>query len=73
MSNSSNSRVHRPDYTKPYKPKKESKEFLSWCNLNLMPEDNKTPRIHYEMLDLALSHDDRVQIIVHRGGAKKQY
>jgi len=70
MSSMSNSRVYRPDYTKPYKPNKESIDFLSWCNLNLIEEDNKTPRIHYEMLDLTLSSEDRVQVIVHRGGAK---
>ncbi|NOQ31124.1 MAG: hypothetical protein GQ570_08390 [Helicobacteraceae bacterium] len=72
MSNSytRNDRVHRPDYTVPYRPSVESKNFLSWCNINLLAEDNKTPRIHYEMLDLTLSDEDRVQIIVHRGGAK---
>ena len=67
---STNSRVYRPDYTKPYRPKKESIDFMSWCNLNLIEEDNKTPRIHYEFLDLALSSEDKVQVIVHRGGAK---
>ena len=65
-----NHRVYRPDYTKPYKPKKESINFMSWCNLNLVEEDNKTPRIHYEMLDMTLADEDRVQVIVHRGGAK---
>ncbi|MCH9712819.1 MAG: hypothetical protein K0U20_09370 [Proteobacteria bacterium] len=65
-----NSRVYTPDYTVPYKPKKESLDFLSWCNLNLVEEDNKTPRMHYEMLDIVLSEEKRVQAIVHRGGAK---
>ena len=64
------SRIIRPDYTKPYYPKKESLEFLSWCNANLIAEDNKTPRIHYEMLDTVLSEEKRVQAIVFRGGAK---
>lgn len=63
-------RSYRPDYTVPYKPKEESKNFFSWCNLNLVEEDNKTPRIHYEFVDLALSKENRVQVIVHRGGAK---
>ena len=66
----SNDRCYTPDYTKPYHPKKESIEFLSWCNINLVAEDNKTPRMHYEMLDVVLSEEKRVQAIVHRGGAK---
>lgn len=66
----SKKRVHRPDYSKPYRPKKESLDFFSWCNLNLVAEDNITPRIHYEFVDMALSKENRVQVIVHRGGAK---
>lgn len=64
------SRIIRPDYTKPYMPKKESIEFFSWCNANLIAEDNKTPRIHYQMVDNVLSAEKKVQVIMFRGGAK---
>lgn len=63
-------RLTRPDYTKPYRPLKESIEFFSWCNANLVEEDNATPRIHYQMVDNVLSKENKVQVIMFRGGAK---
>jgi len=58
------------DYTKPYKPKKESLIFFSWVNLYLPPEGEETPKFHYIAIDLILSRHQFVQVLMFRGAAK---
>jgi predicted phage terminase large subunit-like protein len=61
----------RPDYNEPYLPKVTSRKFFSWVNLNIPREQNKTPRMHYQMIDELVGTDEiNVQAMVHRGGAK---
>jgi len=64
------SRLIRPDYTEPYKPKKESREFFSWVNVNIPNEEFTTPKMHYIMIDELFTEDINVQAMVHREGAK---
>ena len=71
MSNTlSNGTFIRPDYRIPYLPKDMSARFFSWVNLHITRESNKTPRMHYQMIDELLTEDQNVQAMVHRGGAK---
>lgn len=71
MSNTlSNGTFVRPDYRIPYLPKDMSARFFSWVNLHITRESNKTPRMHYQMIDELLTEDQNVQAMVHRGGAK---
>jgi len=64
------SRLIRPDYTVPYKPGKESREFFSWVNVNIPNEEFSTPKMHYIMIDELFTDDTNVQAMVHREGAK---
>ena len=71
MSNiSNNGNFIRPDYSVPYLPKEMSAMFFSWVNLHIPRESNKTPRMHYQIIDELLTEDQNVQAMVHRGGAK---
>lgn len=57
----------RPDYTKPYKPKKTSTEFFSWVNVNIPNEKFDTPKMHYQIIDYFFEENkDRLQAMVHR-------
>ena len=61
MSNTlSNGTFVRPDYRIPYLPKDMSARFFSWVNLHIARESNKTPRMHYQMIDELLTEDQNV-------------
>lgn len=66
-----NPRLIRPDYRLPYKPKVYSMKFFSWTHTHIPSEQNKTPKMHYQMYDeLIGTEEQNVQALVHRGGAK---
>ena len=66
-----NPRLIRPDYRLPYKPKVYSLKFFSWTHVHVPSEQNKTPKMHYQMYDELIGDDEQnVQALVHRGGAK---
>lgn len=60
----------RPDYSVPYTPNIESIQFFSWVNVHIPQEQNKAPRMHYQIIDEMYSEETNVQAMVHRGGAK---
>ena len=71
MKDENNSRLIRPDYRLPYKPQVDSLKFFSWTHLHIPSEQNKTPKMHYQMYDeLIGDKEQNVQALVHRGGAK---
>jgi len=57
-------------YDSPYEIGNESKAFFSWLNTLIPEQDNKTPKIHYAIIDQVTTRNTRQQVIVHRGGAK---
>ena len=64
-------RLIRPDYRLPYKPQIDSMKFFSWTHVHIPSEQNKTPKMHYQMYDELIGNDEQnVQALVHRGGAK---
>lgn len=66
-----NPRLIRPDYRLPYKPKSDSIKFFSWTHVHIPSEQNKTPKMHYQMYDELIGNQEQnVQALVHRGGAK---
>jgi predicted phage terminase large subunit-like protein len=61
----------RPSYRDAYKIGDASRRFFSWVNMNIQLGGNKTPRMHYQIVDELVGCDDQfVEAIVHRGGAK---
>lgn len=67
---STNKNYIRPDYSYPYKPKKESIEFFTWVNVFMPNEGHETPKMHYMLIDEVLRDKINVQAVVHREGAK---
>ena len=66
-----NPRLIRPDYRLPYKPGLASRNFFSWTHMHIPSEQNKTPKMHYQMFDELIGDDEQnVEALVHRGGAK---
>lgn len=66
-----NDRLIRPDYRVPYKPQVDSMKFFSWTHTHIPSEQNKTPKMHYQIYDELIGTDEQnVQALVHRGGAK---
>lgn len=60
-----------PDYSKPYQPMAPSIEHFSWVNVFMGEYPVKTPKMHYQIIDLL--SDENVEesaIEIHREGAK---
>lgn len=59
-----------PDYTAEYTPKEESIKFFAWNNLMFEPDDNETPKAHYQLVDEMLTKHQLFAGMCHRGFAK---
>lgn len=65
------SAIIRPDYRLPYRPLQYSRKFFSWVNTHLPQEQNKTPKMHYQIYDEAVCDSSQNFLaLCHRGAAK---
>lgn len=59
-----------PDYLSEYMPGKESIKFFNWNNLMFEPDDNITPKAHYQLVDELFTGHHLFAGECHRGFAK---
>lgn len=60
-----------PNYAKTYEPFPESLEHFSWVNTFIGEYPSKTPKMHYQIVDLLADEDtEEITIQIHREGAK---
>jgi len=67
---STNPNYIQPDFSKPYKPMKESIDFFSWVNVSLENEGTASPKIHYMAIDHAFTDKTEIEVMMGRGLAK---
>lgn len=60
-----------PDYSKPYQPMAASLEHFSWVSMFMGEYPVKTPKMHYQIIDLIADPNvEETAIEIHREGAK---
>jgi hypothetical protein len=64
--------ITRYDYSKPYSPTKHSIEFFNFVNLIFGEQPNKTPKVHYMLIDHVTSNNQLEQVLAHRGLGKSE-
>jgi hypothetical protein len=58
------------NFDKEYVPRQESLMFFNWNNLMFDNSPNETPRMHFQLMDILLSKDEKIVSKIARGHAK---
>jgi len=61
--------IERTPYNKPYKPTKQAIEYFSWFKM-FFEEENKTPPVHFQLIDHINSKNKRKGVECFRGFGK---
>lgn len=70
FSNDEKKNIYTIPYDEPYIAGPQSKAFMSWLNMLIPSQSNKTPKVHYALIDHVMTGHKRQQALCHRGMAK---